>query len=251
MLPIDFHCHIDPQISHDDMRDLEAVVFAATPSLSEARGALGRSDEFAVWGVGCHPGLVRSQRAFNQQLFSHMTDGSAFVSEVGLDGDSRVPLVKQVDVLGAVLEVLRDKNRIVSLHSYRASSEMLAALAVNPLPGMVLHWWLGSVEQTREAVAMGCYFSVNASSVRRREILDVIPSSRILTETDHPAGDRFAGRDARPGNVTAVERALSRHYGVDQREIREQMWRNLDHLVHDTAVGDLLPRGLRLRLSTL
>ena len=36
-------------------------------------------------------------------------------------------------------------------------------------PGIILHWWLGDAQQTRRAVDLGCYFSVNASSVRRKD----------------------------------------------------------------------------------
>ena len=60
--PLDLHAHIDPTIAPNDLDDLRAVVFAVTRSLDEAQQALERTDSTTVWGVGCHPGLVASQK---------------------------------------------------------------------------------------------------------------------------------------------------------------------------------------------
>lgn len=54
----------------------------------------------------------------------------------------------------------------------------------------ILHWWLGSPEETEAAVEAGAYFSVNASQARSWESLRLVPLDRLLLETDHPFGDR-------------------------------------------------------------
>jgi TatD DNase family protein len=252
LLPIDFHTHLDPDIDPGALLSLDAVVFGATPSLSAASVGVQRQDRLAVWGVGCHPALVGAQEAWQVPLFKELVIATAFVSEVGLDGDSRVPLELQAARLDEMLSIVRSVGqRLVSLHSYRATSELLSVLERYPSDGYVLHWWLGSRDETRRALELGCYFSVNASSARRSDLLDEIPISRLLTETDHPAGNRFAGPDQRPGNVTSVEKVLAGHYGLSMAQVREQMWRNLGRLVVSTNCGHLLPRNLRVRLSAL
>ena len=115
----------------------------------------------------------------------------------------------QQTTLRAVLGVLQHAPRIASLHSYRATNVVLDELSARPVKGAVLHWWLGDAHETQRALELGCFFSVNASSVRRADLLDLIPPDRILTETDHPLGDRRGGRAARPGSVAAVEKALA------------------------------------------
>lgn len=247
-LPLDLHAHVDPSIGARDLVDLRAVVFAVTRSLDEAATALVRADRRTCWGVGCHPGLVRAQRAFTSDRFAELAIQTAFVSEIGLDGESRAPISLQQKTLDAILEVLQSMPRITSLHSYRASEEMIAALEARPIKGAVLHWWLGDPDQTRRALDLGCYFSINASSVRRADLLDVIPLDRVLTETDHPFGDRHTTRHARPGVVDTVEQAVGQHYGLAPEEIRSSMWSNLARLVADTGCGDLLPRSVRLEL---
>jgi TatD DNase family protein len=120
-----------------------------------------------------------------------------------------------------------------------------------PIQGAVLHWWLGDTKQTQRAIELGCYFSVNASMLRRSDLLDCLPLDRLLTETDHPFGDRSSGRGRRPGNVDDVEQALARLHGLDPADVRRVMWRNLTELVRLTRCGMLLPRPVRVTLAAI
>lgn len=249
--PIDMHAHIKPEIAPGELDALGALTFAATRTLEEAEQAIGRSDSWTVWGVGCHPGLVRAQKAFEVSRFAKLIERTSFVSEVGLDGSSRVPLSTQQETFAAILSVIQSTPRIVSVHSYSATEEVLEALTAAPNRATVLHWWLGSEEQTARAVDLGCYFSINASMVRRSEILAWLPSERVLTETDHPFGDRFVGGVRRPGNVAAVEAAIAKQTGVSTQVVRNQLWRNLGSLVGGARCGSVLPRPVRVTLAGL
>ncbi len=246
--PIDLHAHVKASIAPAELRLLSAVIFAATRSLSEADIALARKDEQTIWGVGCHPGLAGAQKKFDRKRFADLIQRTAFVSEVGLDGSSRVPMSTQQATLSAVLAELQHSSRIASLHSYKATGLVIQALEAQPIAGAVLHWWLGDPAQTRRAIELGCSFSVNAASVRRTDLLDVIPLDRILTETDHPFGDRRSGQHARPGLVATVEKALASHYGETPAGVRAAMWENLARLTSATGCMALLPRAVRLQL---
>lgn len=251
LLPIDLHAHIEPAILARDLVDLRSLVFAATRSLDEAELAQARSDDWTVWGVGCHPGLVGAQRAFTPERFERLISRTAYVSEVGLDGKSRVPMDLQLRTFDAILHALQSSPRITSIHSAGATDKVVRALEARPIQGAVLHWWLGNHDQTIRALQLGCYFSVNVSSIKRRGTLDLIPSDRILAETDHPFGDRRGDAERRPGLVTDVETALAKHYGVDIDTIRMRTWQNLFNLSTATRVTGLLPRPVRVALAAL
>lgn len=244
---LDLHAHVDPEIDPVELGRL-GVVFVATRSLDEADAATQRQDEQTIWGVGCHPRLVGAHKAFSRDRFAELIARTAFVSEVGLDGKSRVPMMTQEATLGSILGVLDGSPRITSLHSYQASEQVIGALEARPIRGAVLHWWLGDERQTRRALDLGCFFSMNASSVRRSDLLKLIPLDRILTETDHPFGDRRGGRSARPGLVKTVEDALARQHGETALGVRSVMWRNLARLVSETGCAHLLPRAVRRQL---
>ena len=243
--PVDLHAHVDPSASEDDLQSLGAVIFAATRSLSEAGTALQRQDELIVWGVGSHPGLTSSHRSFDVTTFRSLIDQTAFVSEVGLDGGTKVPLDQQLQTLRGALRVLTDTPRITSLHSYRATDRLIAALRQQPVSGVILHWWLGSVAATQEAVRLGCYFSINPAMFQRPAVLRHIPLDRLLTETDHPYGDRTGPDPRQPGNVFPVEHAIARLHGLGPGQVRRSIWRNLGRLIHDTGCSHLLSQRVR------
>lgn len=243
--PLDLHAHIDVGIAPDEVRSLGAAVFVATRSLGEARVALKRRDNLLTWGVGCHPGVASSHNTFDSFEFQSLIGEAAFVSEFGLDGTAKVPAERQLQTLRLALDVLADQPRITSLHSHRATHELLDELARRTLRGVVLHWWQGDEAATERAVELGCYFSVNAAMFRRPQVVRSIPSERLLTETDHPYGDRAAPPPRRPGNVLAVEYAIARIRDITPDEVRHLAWRNLDCLVRDTDCGHLLPRRIR------
>lgn len=249
--PIDVHAHIKADIAAADLGELRSLVFAATRSLDEAELALRRSDPWTVWGVGCHPGLVGVQKAFDRARFAELIAKTPYVSEVGLDGSSRVPMGTQRATFEAILAVLQVNPRITSIHSYDATEIILDCLTAWPIQGAVLHWWLGDAKQTQRAIELGYYFSVNAAMLRRPELLRILPLERLLTETDHPSGDRSSGRGRRPGHVDDVERVLAELHAIDQDELRRALWRNLAELVSSTRCGMLLPRQARVTLAAM
>jgi TatD DNase family protein len=156
-----------------------------------------------------------------------------------------VPLDVQLQTLGSALDVLATQPRITSLHSYRATDELLRALADRPIRGVVLHWWLGGTAATKQAVELGYYFSVNAGMCRRPSLLRQIPLDQLLTETDHPYGDVSGPEPHRPGSVLPVEHAIGRLHGLEPEEVRRVMWRNLYRLVGEVECMHLLARRVR------
>lgn len=249
--PIDLHAHVQPDITPSDLSKLGSLIFAATRSLDEAEQALARSDPWTIWGVGCHPGLVGVQKAFDPARFAKLILTTPYVSEVGLDGTSRLPLEAQQATLDSILTTLQTSPRITSIHSYAATETVLDRLTERPIQGAVLHWWLGNRRQTSRAIELGCYFSVNAAMLKRPDLLPLPPLDRMFAETDHPFGDRSGRQGRRPGNVDNVEEHLADLYRLDHNEVRRVMWQNLAALTRSTRCGVLLPRPVRVTLASV
>lgn len=92
--------------------------------------------------------------------------------------------------------------RVLSLHSYRATAHVIRELREFRPDAAILHWWLGSSEETEAAVEAGAYFSVNPSQAKKWKSLRLVPLDRLLLETDHPFGDRSESQPRRPGNLS-------------------------------------------------
>lgn len=239
--PLDLHAHIDPNISSADLERLGAVVFAATRSLDEYESVRNRRDQVTIWGVGCHPEVVEAQDSYDPETFAAMLSSSAYVSEVGLDRRSRVALDTQERVLASILDILRSAPRITSIHSSGLPCKVLDLLEAHPIRGAVLHWWRGDEAQTSRAIEMGCWFSINAAGMKYPEEVARIPLDRLLTETDHPSGDRNAPDPRKPGAVLDVEAALADIHRSTTTAIRDQVWSNVVHLIDEVAIAALLP----------
>jgi TatD DNase family protein len=239
--PLDLHAHVATTIAERDLRELGAFICVATRSLAEYEAVRNRRDVRTLWGVGVHPGLVGAQKAFNIAAFAAAVATTPFVTEVGIDGGSRVPMELQLEVFRAVLDQLTITPRLVSVHSNGAHVRVLRELSRRPVKGVILHWWTGSAELTEEAVRLGCYFSLPPASMGSLGTFESVPVDRLLPETDHPDGDRRGPLPRRPGNLKEVETRLGADRGLDQYAMRIQFWRNLLSLVDDVGVGPLIP----------
>lgn len=239
--PIDVHSHVSSTASPLDLERLGAVVFAATRSLDEYEAVKGRNDPVIIWGVGCHPGVIASQEKYNEVKFEALIKSTSFVSEVGLDGRSKIPIEVQERVFNSILHIVQRSPRIVSIHSSGAVEQVLDALSRVPVKGAVLHWWRGNTSQTQRAIDLGCYFSVNWAGMKHKDHISLIPLERILTETDHPYGDRGASDPRQPGSVVDTEKKLADLTHREPGEIRNQIWLNFATLVHAATVQHLLP----------
>lgn len=242
---LDAHAHLVPDIAPRQLELLNASVIAVTRTFDEFRKVAQRKDATTIWALGCHPGLAKAQRGFSPDAFADLLRTAAAVGEIGLDAASRVPLSLQRTVLNSILGTLVHAPRIVSIHSAGATEAVLDALSEYPVRGVILHWWLGDARETRRAVDLGAHFSVNASSVRRLDVLSHIPSDRVLTETDHPHGDRWSRGPKRPGAVGDVEMALARHYGLAPDAMRQRIWETFTDVVDQTESRSLFPYEIR------
>jgi len=248
--PLDCHAHVETGIPADMLRGLRAVVVAVTREPREWDAAIGRRDPATLWAIGAHPGVAAALRDFDAGRFRSAVDGAVFVGEVGLDARAKTDRAVQAEVFNAVLTVLAEHPRPVTIHSTAATGEVIAALRARPVPGPVLHWWRGSPTQTREAVALGCFFSINGHEVRNPRVVDLVPADRLLTETDFPHTRRYDRAAAQPGSVETVEAYLEARWNADRLEVRRRLWRNFGSLLSNTNVIERMPRTVLGALAT-
>lgn len=238
---LDCHAHIAPDVTPAQVTALGgAIVFAMTRSPGEAAAAARRRDETIVWGYGAHPGLKTSLAQVTTQRVRDATSDHLLVGEVGLD--RATALGPQQTAFDAILEACTDRPVLLSIHSTGRTREVLAALTRRPHPGAILHWFNGTTDDVRQAVDLGCYFSVNAAMADER--ISGIPHDRLLPETDFPSSRRST-RASQPGDIDHLEQRLAALTGGSPHEIRSLWYRNLADLVHAADVKDRLPERIR------
>jgi TatD DNase family protein len=223
---------------------------AVTREPSEWAAALARRDPTALWGLGAHPGVPAALRDFEPAHFSETLERALFVGEIGLDGRARTNRAAQAEVFASVLQALSQQPRPASIHSTAATGDVVAALRRSPFPGAILHWWRGTVAETREAIELGCFFSINGHEVARPKVLELLPVDRILPETDFPHSKRYDRAADQPGATRTVEAELARRWEVDAAEVRRRLWMNFGELLSASGVLDRMPRTILAALAT-
>lgn len=88
---------------------------------------------------------------------------------------------------------------------------------------------IGERNRARQAVELGCYFSVNAAMTDER--ISWIPHDRLLPDTDFPRGKRSI-RASCPGDIDHLEQRLAAFTGRSPHEIRPLWYRSLADLLH-------------------
>ena len=245
---LDAHAHLEHSRTSDELMDSGSVL-AMTISLEEAALAICRHDPQIVWGVGCHPRRTRAQESFDVERFRDLAERTALVGEIGLDTGphyEHAPLETQLQTFREVLEIASDMPRIVSIHSYRATGLVVRELRRKPIDVPILHWWTGTVEETREAVALGCYFSVHSAVARHSKFRTAVPRERILIESDHGYADPPA---AIPCRIEWVEHLVAQQLDLSRRAVRRLAWQNFATIVQKTNTHKLLPEQLWTKMA--
>ena len=242
--PLDAHAHLDPMSAADKLVE-SGVVVAMTLSLEEAALAIGRCDPLIVWGVGCHPRKGKAQESFDVERFKDLAERTAIVGEIGLDAGahySHASLEKQLQTFRKALKIVSDMPRIVSIHSYQATGLVIRELQQTSIDVPILHWWTGNVEETRVAVALGCYFSVHSAVARHSKFRTAVPPERVLVESDHGLNDP---PEAIPCRIEWVEHLVAQQLGLGVKDVRLLVWRNFATIVRKTETLKLLPESFK------
>jgi TatD DNase family protein len=242
---LDAHPHVKPTTASKDL-EASGAVLAMSLSLEEAVIGIHRKESRIVWGAGCHPRSLQAQKAFNPEQFTELVENTGIVGEVGLDTGSRVPIELQLTNFRQILETVGNKPRLVSIHSYRATGLVLKELQRKPISTPVLHWWTGSADETSQAVALGCYFSIHSAVARQTKFRTRVPPERILLESDHGYNDPPA---AIPCRVEWVEYLVAQQIGLGMKAVRELVWGNLAAIVRKLGIGGLFPNSIMALLS--
>jgi TatD DNase family protein len=237
---LDSHAHLDSNRTSRELKESGAVL-AMTLSLDESVHVVDRHEPIITWGAGCHPRKPKSQESFDAELFRKLTKRTAIVGEIGLDTGSLVPLETQLRTFRQILEIVHEFPRFVSIHSYRATGLVIKELKRRPIVAPVLHWWTGTVDETREAVTLGCYFSVHSAVARHSKFHTAVPRERILIESDHGYADPPA---AIPCRVGWVEHLVAQQLRIDVKDIRRLVWHNFATIVRSTNTQKLLPEPI-------
>ena len=197
---IDTHCHFDmmpnPEAYINAREEAGEIVIGMTnlPSYFAMGASHVRQYKHIRLALGLHP-LLAAENKNEINNFKRYLGNTSYIGEIGLDFSKEGYATKdrQIDVLRELLIAIRNKRKIISVHSRGAEKELLALLCEYEIPNVIFHWYSGPVSLIPAILEQGYYFSVNEAmcySQKGRQIIAAIPWDRLLTETDAPYKDR-------------------------------------------------------------
>jgi TatD DNase family protein len=242
---VDFHCHLDLYPDHErlivecDQAGVATLAVTTTPKAWRRNCELAASSRHVRVALGLHPQLV-AERESELPLLERLLEETRYVGEVGLDAGPQFyrSFEAQERVFKRVLEACSEQGgKILTVHSVRSVGKVLShieRLLPTDRGKVVLHWFTGSPSEARRAVELGCYFSINSqmlTSVKHRNLVALLPSDRLLTETDGPFV-QSEGQPTRPAtDIPKTVQALALLREQSSEQAAAQIISNLRDLV--------------------
>ncbi len=159
------------------------------------------------------------------------------IGETGLDFsyDKGQAVNFQIKVFNEMLQAAEKLSLPVTVHSRGTASKILSILPSFNIEKVLFHWFSGPAELLPKIVEEGYYISEGPPLVyskKTREIIESVPLSSLLTETDGPVrfGGPFYGKMTSPSFIPQVVKAVAEIKGVKETDVAKQVIQNFTDL---------------------
>ena len=239
---IDTHAHIDQieDLPGAMMRAHEAGVsgiVAMSVDLDSMKKVLAIANQYqepkVYPALGVHPGMVKPE--LQQTTYDFMRTNikqARAIGETGLDywykwvRKDLVERQKQKDSFSVHLNLARDLNLPIVIHSRGAWRDCLSMTIESGVKRALFHWYSGPLDILEGIIDAGFYVSTSPSvaySPESRGAMAKAPLGRILIETDAPVnykeGESFYR--AEPKDVIRSWKALAQLKDLNEQEVLE------------------------------
>ena len=198
---------------------------------------------FVFPALGLHPwalgSLSNTQIETDINFINDNLEQAKALGEVGLDYDKRI-LKKsgkelQQQILIRLLDIAREFDRPVSLHSRYAWKDCLDIVRNSGIKKAVFHWYTGFTSTLNEIIEAGYYISATPAAEyheEHRRAIKEVPVEKLLLETDCPV---YYGRENRyqshPADIIRSLKAAAIIKGIDENEMARQTTMNAYRLL--------------------
>ncbi|MFA7822824.1 TatD family hydrolase [Aeromonas dhakensis] len=247
---IDTHCHLDFPVFDSDRAALLAecrqlgVGEYIIPAVGEENWgrvmALAAEHDGISYALGVHPWYVGGQTPAVltrlQQRLAERPRGLVAVGECGLDLRSHVPQEGQLEMFEAQIELAKEHELPLIVHSVRANDTVAKILRrLRPACGGVIHAFSGSLQQAEAFWQLGFRLGIGGvisfeRANKTREVVRGMPLEALLLETDAPdmplQGQQ--GAPNTPANLPIIAQLLA--------DLRQQPLAHVASVLHESTL---------------
>ncbi|MDM5056364.1 TatD family hydrolase [Aeromonas dhakensis] len=247
---IDTHCHLDFPVFDSDRAALLAecrqlgVGEYIIPAVGEENWgrvmALAAEHDGISYALGVHPWYVGGQTPAVltrlQQWLAERPRRLVAVGECGLDLRSHVPQEGQLEMFEAQVELAKEHELPLIVHSVRANDTVAKILRrLRPACGGVIHAFSGSLQQAEAFWQLGFRLGIGGvisfeRANKTREAVRDMPLEALLLETDAPdmplQGQQ--GAPNTPANLPIIAQLLA--------DLRQQPLAHVASVLHESTL---------------
>lgn len=201
---------------------------------------IAKDQPFIIPSYGIHPWEVNPnlKELKNRDEIKKLIKESPMIGEIGLDffwveDKSNYPL--QIEVLEFFFKEAKNYNKIVNLHTKGGEREVLNLLEKYRLKTPIIHWYSGPLNLLDAYMALDVYWTISVditSSSLTRNLVDLLPMDRILTETDGPTALEWVnGNYAYPSYVEKIVEEIALIKNISYEACKKQIYSNFKNLI--------------------
>ena len=232
--------HIDELIANARAAGVVALVTNST-DLKTCQSDLKLSEKYAnlVYpALGIHPWNVNvlKENELEQtiDLIQKQKDVVKAIGEIGLDCKYETTWEKQMMVFDKMLHLAEGLGLPVIIHSRGTTDKIVEMLPSYRLKGVLLHWFSHSISTLSRAMDNGYFISEGPPatySKGMREIVERVPLTHFLTETDGPVTywkRPYNGQLTKPSFIRNVVEAVAEIKNMPVDNVAQQIAENFE-----------------------
>lgn len=231
---IDVHCHFDmaknpvKYISDNETLRISTIGMTNLPSHFQLGINHIKHYRHIRLALGLHP-LRAEEHVKEYPRFLQSINETSYIGEVGLDFSKEGFCTKDIQLKSFefVLDNIKGKKKILSIHSRRAEMQTLEMLLDRNIQNAIFHWYSGPINVLKKIADAGFFFSINSAMIlsdNGKKIISKMPKELILTETDFPFIEN--------SNIANVYVHLSDLWNVSLLEVEQTIDRNFKRLIN-------------------
>ncbi len=189
--------------------------------------------------LGIHPwnvnGVSETELEETMELIKRHASSVKAIGEIGLDSKYETVWEKQKMVLDKMLHLAESLQIPVIIHSRGTTEKIIDMLPSYSLKRVLLHWFSHPISALYKALDNG-YFITEGPAVSYsqgiREVVEKVPLTNLLTETDGPVKywkHPYDGQLTTPLFIRLVVEAIAEIKKIPMEQVAEQIAKNFEN----------------------
>lgn len=242
-MKIDVHAHLDHELVEDldkiiqNARDAGVKVIINNGLNSETNKItleMAKKYDIVKPAFGIYPSDAAEISDFDleSEIKFIKNNNPIAIGECGLDG-TYDNMDRQVEVFEKLVDLAIELDIPLIIHSRKAEIKILDIIEEKKPKKVVLHCFSGKKSLIKRGYDLGCYFSIPTNVVRAQNfqiMSELIPITRIFTETDTPYLSPIKETWNEPANVSSSIKKIAEIKKMDELEVETSIFMNYQKL---------------------